>query len=179
MTTAKPRTARPPAVDKRLLSADDYEQYQTFSRRWNRGPTLREQPGIVVFTAIIFVAGGGFIAAVASVDGLPPEQVNRIMTPVCALLAVLTVFFVWFALRSRRRWRIKLNAEAETFLRERIKDAPSGDRDDDEGGISYWWTGNYDPRRYYQSFSGMTREERDYISSAYDDLDTYESNRPD
>ena len=157
MTTAKPRTARPPAVDKRLLSADDYEQYQTFSRRWNRGPTLREQPGIVVFTAIIFVAGGGFIAAVASVDGLPPEQVNRIMTPVCALLAVLTVLFVW----------------------ERIKDAPSGDRDDDEGGISYWWTGNYDPRRYYQSFSGMTREERDYISSAYDDLDTYESNRPD
>jgi len=101
------------------------------------------------------------------------------MTPVCALLAVLTVLFVWFALRSRRRWRIKLNAEAETFLRERIKDAPSGDRDDDEGGISYWWTGNYDPRRYYQSFSGMTREERDYISSAYDDLDTYESNRPD
>jgi hypothetical protein len=50
---------------------------------------------------------------------------------------------------------------------------------DDDPGNPYWWTGNYDPQRYYGSFRGMTREDREYISNAYDDLDTYESNRPD
>ena len=51
--------------------------------------------------------------------------------------------------------------------------------DDDDPGNPYWWTGDYDPRRHFESLRGMTPESREYITSAYEDLDTYESNRPD
>ena len=85
-----------------------------------------------------------------------------------------------FALRSRRRWWIELNADAETFLHERVKhSSPHADGDEDDRGNPYWWTGNHDPKRYYGSFRGMTPEHREYISNAYEDLATFESNRPD
>lgn len=181
MTTVKLGIARPPAVDKRLLSAEDYEQYQTFVKRWDRGTTFREPPELGVATAIFCVVGvGGFFAALFWADTLPQEEGNRVIPLALALYSAGLVPYVWFVWWSARRWRIKLVAEARAFLHERVKHAPPhADGDDDDRGNPYWWTGNYDPQRYYGSFHGMTPEHREYISNAYEDLDTYESNRPD
>jgi hypothetical protein len=178
--TAKLGVAGPPAVDKRRLSADDYEQYQTFVSRWNRPPTFRDLPGFAVATAIFFVVcGGGFFVILLWDIGSTLEQEYRSVGVAFALYFAGLVPWLWFAWYSARRRRIRLSAEARLFLEERLRDAPSPERDDDDPGNPYFWTGNYDPGRYYRSVDGMSREDREYTFGAYEDLDTYESNRPD
>lgn len=181
MTTAKWRAERPPSVPKELLSADDYEAYEALLRRWDRGPSLRELPAFAAVTAIFGAAVmGGLVAGVLWGDSLSPEEELRIVPQVLAVYAAALVPYVWFALRSLRRWRVGLRAEASTILQKRSKLASSRDAAVDDDPVNpYWATGTYQPRRYHAAFDGTSSEHRDYIRDAYGDLDTWESNRPD
>lgn len=146
--------------------------------RWDRGPAAREMPGFAKTTALFLVV---YLGTFLLIFRWMADEDNGKVALGFALLAAELVPFVWLRVRSLRRWRLALRAEASTILQKRSKLASSRDAavDDDDPANPYWATGTYQPRRYHAAFDGTSSEHRDYIRDAYGDLDTWESNRPD